>query len=70
MAQKTFTLKVDKPTFAFLEAVVNSILGVVASLTPSNPIEVAAKVIGIAVVNALVVYIGVESGILTQAKPQ
>lgn len=70
MAQKTYSLKVDKPTFAFIEAVVNSVLGVVASLTPSNPYEMAAKVIGIAVVNAVVVYIGVESGILTQAKPQ
>jgi len=66
---KTFTLKVDKATFAFIEAVVNVIMGVVSGLTPSNPYEVAAKVIVIGVVNAAVVYLGVESGFLP-SKPE
>ncbi len=59
---KTAKLKVDKPTFAFIETVSNVVLGVVSGFTPSQPWEIAAKVIVIGAWNAALVWVGVESG--------
>jgi hypothetical protein len=59
---ETANLKVDKPTYALILAVSNAAIGAVDALTPSNPVDLTIKALVTVAWNALIVWIGVESG--------
>ena len=60
--QKMTKLKVDQPTFFFIETVFNGIAAFADVVTPNTPIAIAVKVLGLVVGNAAIVLLGVESG--------
>ena len=60
--QKMTKLKVDQPTFFFIETVFNGLAAFADVVTPNTPIAIASKVLGLVVGNAAIVLLGVESG--------